>query len=84
MTVQLKPETERLVREEIQSGHFQSVDDLITRAIQVMRNIETRGELAVPSIVTRKRLVEVLTEAPFACSDLNLKRQKDYPRPVEL
>lgn len=29
MTIRVKPETERLVQEEIQSGHFQSVDDLI-------------------------------------------------------
>jgi len=27
MTINLKPETERLVREELQNGHFRSVDE---------------------------------------------------------
>ena len=37
MTIHLKPETERLVREEIQSGHFQSVDELIVEGVQALR-----------------------------------------------
>ena len=33
MTIEIrKPELERLVEEEVLSGHFQSVDDLITEA----------------------------------------------------
>jgi hypothetical protein len=30
MSVELKPETELLVREEIKNGHFHTVDELIT------------------------------------------------------
>ena len=37
MSIELKPETERLVQEEIQSGHFQSVDELIVRGVQALR-----------------------------------------------
>ena len=37
MTVELKPETERLVKEEIQSGHFQSVDELIVKTVGAWR-----------------------------------------------
>jgi Arc/MetJ-type ribon-helix-helix transcriptional regulator len=34
MTIHLKSETEKLVREEIERGHFQSVDDLILRSVR--------------------------------------------------
>lgn len=37
MTIELKPETERLVREAISSGHFRSVDDLIVTGITAWR-----------------------------------------------
>jgi Arc/MetJ-type ribon-helix-helix transcriptional regulator len=33
VTVQLKPETEQLVQEEISSGHFHSVDELIVQGV---------------------------------------------------
>ena len=37
MTIHLKPETQRLVQEEIQSGHFHSVDELIVEGVQAWR-----------------------------------------------
>ena len=37
MTLQLKPDTERLVQEELRSGHFHSVDDLIVQSVQAWR-----------------------------------------------
>jgi Arc/MetJ-type ribon-helix-helix transcriptional regulator len=37
MTVELKPETERLVQEEIKSGHFHTVDDLIVQSVYAWR-----------------------------------------------
>ena len=37
MNIEIKPETERLVREEITSGHFRSVDDLIVTSIHAWR-----------------------------------------------
>jgi Arc/MetJ-type ribon-helix-helix transcriptional regulator len=37
MTIDLKPETERLVQEEIQRGHFQSVDECIEKSLDAWR-----------------------------------------------
>jgi hypothetical protein len=31
----------------------------------------------------RKNLADILSEPPFAGSELNLERQKDYPRPLD-
>jgi hypothetical protein len=32
----------------------------------------------------RKNLADFLLESPFAGSELDLERQKDYPRPIDL
>ena len=37
MTIDLKPETERLVQEEIRSGHFHSIDELILEGVRAWR-----------------------------------------------
>jgi Arc/MetJ-type ribon-helix-helix transcriptional regulator len=37
MTINLKPETERLVQEELQNGHFGSVDEMIVEGVQARR-----------------------------------------------
>jgi Arc/MetJ-type ribon-helix-helix transcriptional regulator len=79
MTVELKPETERLVQEEIQKGRAHSVDELIVRGVRALQDEQT----AVAER-PRKSLYELLSQPPFAGSDLVIERQKDYPRPVEL
>lgn len=79
--MQLKPETERLVREEISSGHFHSVDELIVQGVHAWR--EKHLDQADPAS-PHKSLYDLLTQPPFAASELNLERQKDYSRPVDL
>ena len=37
MNIEINPETETLVREEITSGHFRSVDDLIVTSVHAWR-----------------------------------------------
>jgi hypothetical protein len=44
MTIILKPETERLVREELDSGHFHTVDEIIIEGIQARREKEPLKE----------------------------------------
>jgi Arc/MetJ-type ribon-helix-helix transcriptional regulator len=86
MTVEIKPETERLVREEIQRGHVHSVDELIQLAVQALREkhpVEPSAAQAPPR-KPRKNLADFLMESPFAGSELDLERQKDYPREIDL
>ena len=40
MTINLKPETERLVREEFESGRVRSVDELIIEGVQALRALK--------------------------------------------
>ena len=84
--MELKPETERLVREEIQRGHVRSVDELIEVAVQALREkhpVEPSTADAPPR-KPRKNLYELLSQPPFAGSELDLERQKDYPRDIDL
>ncbi len=37
MSLDITPETERVVREEMQSGHFRSVDELIVSGVRAWR-----------------------------------------------
>src|ERR1019366_1666123 len=54
MTIEIrKPELEQLVQEEILSGHFQNVDDLLTQAIQALRE---KSRSAQPATRPRKNL----------------------------
>ena len=83
VTLQLKPETEQLVQEEIQSGHFHSVDELIVQGVHAWRE-KHRVQPTDASPKPRKSIDDLLTQPPFAGSELNLDRQKDYPRPLDL
>jgi Arc/MetJ-type ribon-helix-helix transcriptional regulator len=80
--VELKAETERLVQEEIRGGHFHSVDEMIVQGVQAWREKHQAESIAQPKL--RKRLYDLLTHPPFAGSELNLDRQKDYPRSIDL
>ncbi len=81
MTLQLKPETEPLVREEINRGHFHTVDELIVEGVQAWREKHHAAPSTAASptsgLKPRKRLYDLLTQAPFSGSGLNLERQKD-------
>lgn len=82
MTVELKPETERLVQEELRSGHVQTMDELIVHGVHALRE-KSKVAPALPR-KPRKNLADFLMESPLRGSGLRLERQKDYPRPVDL
>jgi hypothetical protein len=91
MVVELKPETERLVQEELRSGHVQTVDEIIVYGVEALRGIEALRErskaaqgTSAPSRKSRKNLADFLLESPFAGSEIDLERQRDYGRPVDL
>jgi Arc/MetJ-type ribon-helix-helix transcriptional regulator len=78
MTIDLKPEQERIIRAEIDSGHFRSPDEVLDHALAALKHRNRKG--ATP----RKNLAQFLMESPLAGAGLNLERQKDYGRPIEL
>ena len=81
MLVELKPEIERLVKEEILCGRFQSVAKVIQEAVYVLRR---SFETLPPARVPRQNLANFLLESPFAGSELEFERVQDYGGPIEL
>jgi len=84
MTVELKPETERLVQEELRRGHFHSVDEVIVQGVCALREKSHLEQDALNPPTPRKKLYDLLTQPPFAGSELIIERQKDYPRSIDL
>ena len=82
MTVELKPETERLVLEEIRSGHVVSADELIVFGVNAVR--EKTQTTQPPRPPSRKKLYDLLTQSPFAGSGLELERVRENPRILDL
>jgi putative addiction module CopG family antidote len=79
MTINLKPEQERIIQAEIESGHFGSPDEVLDHALAALQEKERRR-----SASPRKNLAQFLMESPLAGAELNLERQKDYGRPIDL
>ena len=78
MMVELKPETGRLVQEELRSGHVQTVDELIVHGVQALREKSKVAQAtAVPTRKPRKNLADFHSESPFAGSEIDLERQQD-------
>jgi Arc/MetJ-type ribon-helix-helix transcriptional regulator len=78
MTINLKPEQERIIQAEIESGHFGSPDEVLDHALAALQ--ERRLRAGTP----RKNLAQFLMESPLAGAELNLERQKDYGRAIDL
>lgn len=82
--IELKPETEELVREEIRRGHFHSVDELIVEGVRAWREKRQRETVSGAVSQPRKNLADFLLESPFAGSELQIERQKDCSRVVDV
>ena len=81
MSIEIKPETERLVQEEIQNGHFRSVDEIIIEGVQARQ----QKQPAKPARANdRTTLSEFLLNSPLAGSELNIERDKNPGRTVQL
>ena len=82
MTIELKPEQERIIQEEIRNGHFRSADEVLDHALAALR--EKNSSLEPGSKKPRKNFAQCLLESPLAGSGLDLERDKDQGRDIEL
>jgi Arc/MetJ-type ribon-helix-helix transcriptional regulator len=78
MTIELKPEQERIIQAEIASGDFRSAHEVLDHALAALREKKRIHKGAR----RRKNLAQFLMESPLAGAELNLQRQKDYGHPV--
>lgn len=82
MTIELKPEQERIIQEEIRRGHFHSAEEVLDHALAALREKSTsiKTEASKP----RKNFAQFLMESPLAGSGLDLERDKDPGRDISL
>jgi hypothetical protein len=80
MTIELRPEDEKLIEEKLRSGAFRSVEEVIHRALVSLPTPVTAPEIKPP----RKNLVDLFAESPLKGLDLNLERDPDFGRDIEL
>lgn len=81
MTIELKPEDEKLVEEKLRSGVFHSAEEVIHCALVALPIPTPRSE----SQQRKKNLVELFAESPLKGLDLNLERDPDdYGREIEI
>jgi Arc/MetJ-type ribon-helix-helix transcriptional regulator len=82
MTIELKPEQERIIREQIQNGHFRSPEEVLDHALAALR--EKNSYSVSKSKKPGKNLAQFLMESPLAGSGLNIERDKDQGRDLDL
>jgi hypothetical protein len=81
MTIELKPEDEKLIQEKLRSGAFASIEELIHCALMSLSTPDPTPPQPKPP---RRNLAEFLMESPFAGAELDLERRKQYVRAIEL
>ena len=81
MTIKLKLADEALIQKKLRRGGFKSAEEIVHRDLVSWAASET-GPLHPQQ--ERKPLSEFLRESPLAGSELNLERDKDPGRAVEL
>jgi len=82
MTIDLNPEQERIIQEEIRSGHFRNADEVLDHALAALR--EKNSSLKSEATKPRKNFAQFLMESPLAGSGLDLERDEDQGRDIEL
>jgi putative addiction module CopG family antidote len=60
MNIKLTPEQEKIIREELNSGHFRSVEEVIGEALQVLRAKEQSLEPATTNGAQRDAVREMI------------------------
>jgi Arc/MetJ-type ribon-helix-helix transcriptional regulator len=80
MMITLKREQERIIRAQIESGHFRSSDEVLDHALAALKEKKHEHKRAT----RQKNLAQFLMESPLAGAELSLERQKDYGCPIEL
>ena len=74
MNVQLNPETEKLVREELQSGHFHSIDEIILQGIRARREREQPQRSRTQRLQAVDRALEFARHRAASLDGISIKQ----------
>jgi hypothetical protein len=60
MNINLTPEQEKIVKDELKAGHFRTVAEVIAEALQVLREKERSADVGSPNGAQREAVREML------------------------
>jgi putative addiction module CopG family antidote len=60
MNVKLTPEQEKIIREELNSGRFRSIDEVISEALQVLREKDLSSATVASNAARREAVHEMI------------------------
>ena len=83
MTIELKPEQERILQQAIVEGRFHSLEEALAGAIQSIAP-SAGAPNRVGRAPGRKSLAQLFAESPLKGLDLQTGRVNDGGRPVDL
>jgi Arc/MetJ-type ribon-helix-helix transcriptional regulator len=73
MSITLKPETERVIQEEISSGHFRTVDELILQGVQAWREKNSSHQTLEERREAVARMQEFAEKNRTSLGDISVK-----------
>ncbi|NEP43253.1 MAG: hypothetical protein F6K35_30125 [Okeania sp. SIO2H7] len=79
MQITLSPEQEKLIQEELNSGEYQNPNDVITAALQLLKN-RTSSQPQKATLVTGEPARKMLEEKVRQARKLKSDRSQDNPR----
>lgn len=81
MTIEIsKPELEALIQQRLQTGAFESVEDMLLQALNASPAVLPCAERSTEA----KNLADLFADSPFAGLDMDFERDKDLGREIEL
>jgi hypothetical protein len=60
MNIKLSPEQQKIVEDELKSGHFRNVEEVIAKALQALREREQSSSVSGPNGQQREAVREML------------------------
>ena len=90
MTIEIsKPELEALIQQRLQTGTFESVEDMLLQALNAsppaipVLVVDLHG-LGAELSLEAKNLADLFANSPFAGLDMDFERDKDFGREIDL
>ena len=80
MTIELKPEQERILEEALRQGRFQSVEQALDEALKSIVPSKPAPKLEAG----KKSLLQFFRESPFVGMEMKFERSPDTGRKIEL
>jgi len=90
MTIELRPDQEKIIREQLATGRYRSVDEVLDSALSKLPH-DAHSESDAPSGTARRKrpagqksLVQLFADSPFKGLSLNFERDPDTGRSIDL